>query len=200
MCLNTVVSLCFHLEICNPIDPPLAGLGAGEQLPTPEPLGVDGRVRNAGISSPGKGLSLHFLLLPLLSAAGILSAAFAGREVLGERHASSGVTRHQELCGCNECLLLPPFLGVTKGKSLSFSSPNLTPSLLLLPCPSTFHLLFLLIPPSPCPCSDIDGSGNFLSRKNSGASDPNLAKVRVCSVIPPSQMDRVDFVLHRSFE
>lgn len=59
----------------------------------------------------------------------------------------------------------PSWLLLTKSKSsLCFSSPSLTPSLLPLPCPSTFHLLFPLTPPSPHPCSNIGESGSFLSR------------------------------------
>ena len=124
-------------------------------------------MRNTGISPPGKGLLLPFLLVPLLSAAWILSAAFAGREVLGERHHMCPLGLH----GSGDCVAATnPSLSycswplLTEGKaSLCFDSPSLTP-LLLLPWPSTFHLLLPLTPPSLHPCSHIGGSGSFWSR------------------------------------
>lgn len=168
-----------------------SGLGAGEQMPTPEPLGVNVRVRNAGISPPGKGLLLHFSCCHCYQLLGSHLQLSQGERSSGETSCvSSGDTWCRDrVAAVSLSLSHPSWPLLTEGKPfLCFSSPSLTPPL-LLPCPSTFHLLFPLTPPSPRPCSNMDGSGSFLSRGY--RNNPRFCRV---SVFPQGGLEKCIFM------
>lgn len=130
-------------------------------MPTPEPLGVKGQVRNTSISPPGKGLSLNFIscchCYPLL-----------GLHLQGERSLGRGIVYIWGYTAAGTVWLQQvspsPILPgrCSQRVNLPFAFPLLV-SLPLLPCLTPF-LLSPLAPPSPCPCSSIGGSSSFLSR------------------------------------
>lgn len=123
LCLNTVVSFCFPSEICNPIDPPLSGLGAEEWVLTSEPLGAQWESEKCRHFPTWQRAFSSFSPAASAISCWDLVCNFC-REInpQGEiLHISSGATQQQGLHGCSESLLFPAILAIVHlGKTFPF--------------------------------------------------------------------------------